>query len=237
MSDSAAIGEPSGRQGNRPDSRMSDDGINLQKGPTDFHDTNTSQREPEISSTGSTCLGGAHGGAAYALQDWPGCMSEAAPSRPTHAFIEVPGSRSRNNSFDTIGTWNTFASEPTEPDHTSIHSVRAHRASQREARLRKLDAHPNRNGQFQLDKTEEEHALFNIAQRLSETETRTFLRFDTLATMCLLDYQHELIKLEEQLHVASRVSDGTGGGSDNEALYRKVRELLREYCKSTVTST
>jgi hypothetical protein len=59
-----------------------------------------------------------------------------------------------------------------------------------------------------------------------------FKRFETLALLNLYHYQHELVKLEDEIthqHDTSEMMVQPGVMTNNER--RKLRELLQEYCQ------
>lgn len=125
-----------------------------------------------------------------------------------------------------IGSRRSLASvrssfDPNDPREVEI--LEGNRQIQRFKYLTRMKAKRNEDGTFDLEEDEQQRRLSDMARKYSEEKSFVFNRFSHMAILCLLHYQHQLMRLEEQI--------STQGGVFGSVNLQETRLLLLEYCK------
>ena len=99
----------------------------------------------------------------------------------------------------------------------------AYRQAQRQKFLEILQAVPQDDGTYDSTKEDQQKRILDLADKFDKEKCFVFNRFTRVAVLCLLHYQHELMKLDELVTQNNVVFDIV-----------KLREtllLLLEYCE------
>lgn len=150
-------------------------------------------------------------------------------------------SRSSSISIGTVDTNDTGASFESytlngpqhnirnrEWDTESVGKANPQRHAQRVRHLVALGAEFVGEG-IEIDQDEQQRRIHRLARATAHKQELVSFRFDRLASFCLLHYQHELIKLDEDI-------TQSGGIISDAAELRRLRLLLLEYCEFFLTS-